>query len=162
MVPRSNKKSLYLFFISTLILALAVSLAPVRTVYAATSTSDLRISLVSAPKTAKSCQVFQAKFRITNLGPDAASALFVNISIPDQLGWLDLSGVPETLASGESVTVTATIKVVAFGPNDSHSAWVGAGVSADPFPDTSMDPNWDNNNVSRALKLVGKPKGVCP
>ena len=159
---RSIKQSLSLFFVSILVLALAISLAPVQPVYADTSTSDLAIQLVSAPKTAKSCQVFEASFKITNLGPDAASGLFVNISTPDQLGWLDLSGVPETLAPGESVTVTATIKVVAFGPDDTRSAWVGAGVSADPYPDTSLDPNWENNNVSRSLKLVGKPKGVCP
>ena len=106
--------------------------------------------------------MFQAKFKIFNAGPDAASGLFVNIATPDQLGWRDLSGVPETLAAGESVTITATIQVVAFGPGDSRTAWVGVGVSADPFPDTSLDPNWDNNNVSRSLKLVGKPKGVCP
>jgi hypothetical protein len=162
MLHRSIQKSFHLFFISILVMALAISLAPVRAVYAATTTSDLAIKLVSAPKTAKSCQVFQAKFRITNRGPDEASGLFVNISTPDQLGTLEVLGVPETLAAGESVTVTAVIKVVAFGPSDSRNAWVGAGVSADPNPDTSFDPNWDNNNVSRSLKLVGKPKGVCP
>lgn len=162
MLHRSIRKSLQLFFISSLVLALAISLAPVRAAYADTSTSDLSIQLVSAPRTAKSCQVFQAKFKITNLGPDEASGLFVNTSTPDQLGTLELLGVPETLAAGESVTVTAVIKVVAFGPDDSRSAWVGAGVSADPYPDTSVDPNWENNNVSRSLKLVGKPKGVCP
>jgi hypothetical protein len=162
MIHRSITKNFRLFFIAGLVMALAISLAPVRSVYADTSTSDLAIELVSAPKTAKSCQVFEATFKITNLGPDEASGLFVNISIPDQLGWLDLLGVPETLAAGESVTVTAVVKVVAFGPNDTRDAWIGAGVSADPYPDTSLDPNWENNNVSRYLKLVGKPKGVCP
>jgi hypothetical protein len=159
---RSLKKNFHRLLIAALVMVLAVSLAPMRTASAATLTSDLSIQLVSAPRTAKSCQVFQASFRITNLGPDAASGLFVSIPVPDQLGTLSLSGVPDTLAAGQSVTVTATVKVVAFGPGDSRSAWVGAGVSADPFPDTSLDPNWENNNVSRSLKLVGKPKGVCP
>jgi Domain of unknown function DUF11 len=142
-------------------MALAVSLAPVRTAYADTSTSDLAIELISAPRHAKACQVFEASFKITNLGPDAASGLFVNTSIPDQLGTLSLLGVPSTLAAGESVIVTAVVQVVSFGPNDTRSAWVGAGVSADPYPNTSIDPNWENNNTSRSLKLVGKPNPLC-
>ena len=162
MLHRSLKKISHRLLVAVLVMVLAVSLAPIRTASAATLTSDLSIQLVSAPRTAKSCQEFQATFLITNLGPDAASGLFVSVSVPDQLGTLSLSGVPDTLAAGQSVTVTATVKVVAFGPSDSRSAWVGAGVSADPFPDTSLDPNWENNNVSRSLKLVGKPKGVCP
>jgi hypothetical protein len=162
MIHSSIQNSFRLFFIASLVMALAMSLAPVQTVAADTSTSDLAIQLVSAPRTAKACQVFEAKFRITNLGPDDASGLFVNTSVPDQLGTLDLLGVPESLASGESVTVTAVVKVVAFGPNDTRNAWIGAGVSSDPYPDTSLDPNPANNNVSRSLKLVGKPKGVCP
>ena len=162
MLHPSTKKSFYLFFIALLVMVLAISLAPVPAVYADTSTSDLAISLVSAPKTAKACQVFEARFRVTNLGPDAASGIFVNTSIPDQLGTLDLLDVPDSLAAGESVTITAVVKVVAFGPSDSRNAWVGAGVSADPYPDTSVDPNWENNNVSGSLKLVGKASGVCP
>src|SRR5215216_2061441 len=157
MVHRSLSKSFRLFFIAALVMAFAISFAPVPAAQADTSTSDLAVELVSAPKHAKSCEVFEATFRITNLGPDEASGLFVNISIPDQLGWLNLLGVPETLAAGQSVTVTAVVKVVAFGPNDTRDAWIGAGVSAEPYPDTSVDPNWENNNVSQSLKLVGKP-----
>jgi hypothetical protein len=162
MFQRSTKKSSYLSFIASMLLALVISFAPVQAVLADTSTSDLAIELISAPRTAKSCQVFEAEFLVTNLGPDAASGLFVSTSVPDQLGTLELLGVPDTLAAGESVTVTAVVKVVAFGPGDSRRAWVGAGVSADSYPDTSFDPNWDNNNVVRSLKLVGKPRGVCP
>lgn len=162
MLPHFTSKRSYLFFMASVVLALVISFAPVQSVSADTSTSDLAIELISAPKTAKSCQVFEATFQITNLGPDDASGLFVSTSVPDQLGTLDLLGVPETLAAGESVIVTAVVKVVAFGPNDSRKAWVGAGVSANPYPDTSLDPDWDNNNDVQSLKLVGKPRGVCP
>jgi hypothetical protein len=162
MFHRPIKKSFHLFFIATLAMTLAISLAPVRAVYADTSTSDLAIELISAPRHAKACEVFEATFRITNLGPDEASGLFANVSVPDQLGPLDLLGVPESLAAGESVMVTAVVQVVSFGPNDTRSAWVGAGVSSDPYPNTSVDPNWENNNVSRYLKLVGKPNPICP
>jgi hypothetical protein len=162
MLHRSITKNFRLVFIATLVMMLAISLAPVGSVYADTFTSDLAIELVSAPRHAKACQVFEAKFKITNLGPDEATGLFVNVSVPDQLGPLELLGVPESLAVGESVIVTAVIQVVSFGPNDTRSAWVGAGVSSEPYPDTSVDPNWENNNISRSLKLVGKPNPICP
>jgi Domain of unknown function DUF11 len=162
MVHRSLKKSFHLFFISALAMALAISVASVSTAYADTSTSDLAIELLAAPKNAKACEVFEATFRISNLGPDDASGIFVNTSVPDQLGTLDLLGVPESLAAGESVIITAVVKVVSFGPNDTRDAWIGAGVSSDPYPNTSVDPNWENNNASRYLKLVGKPNPLCP
>ena len=54
------------------------------------------------------------------------------------------------------------VKVVASGPDDSRSTRVGAGVSADAYPDISLDPDRENNNVVRSLKLVGKPRGVYP
>jgi Domain of unknown function DUF11 len=162
MVHHSLRRNLRLFFIAALVMALAVALAPVQAAYADTSTSDLAIELLSAPKNVKACEVFEVTFRITNFGPDDASGIFVNTSVPDQLGTLDIVGVPSTLAAGDSVTITAVVKVVSFGPNDTRSAWVGAGVSADPYPNTSIDPNWDNNNASRSLKLVGKPNPLCP
>ena len=162
MIYRFVTMNFRLFLMAILVMVLAIGLAPVRAVYADTSTSDLAIELVSAPGHAKACQVFEAKFKITNLGPDEATGLFANVSVPDQLGPLELLGVPESLAAGESVIVTAVIQVVSFGPNDTRSAWVGAGVSSEPYPDTSLDPNWENNNVSRSLKLVGKPNPICP
>jgi len=161
MIHTSSTQRFRFFFVASLILAFAISLAPAQTAQADTSTSDLAIQLISAPRQAKACQVFEAKFRITNQGPDEASGILVNTSIPDQLGTLALAGVPETLAAGESAVATATIKVVAFIPGETRDAWVGAGVSSDPYPDTSIDPDWGNNNVSRALKLVGKPGSIC-
>lgn len=145
-----------------LVMAIVISFAPVQAAYADTSTSDLAIEIISAPRRAKSCQVFEVTFRVTNLGPDPATSLFVFASTPDQLGTSDILGVPETLAAGESVTITAVIKVVAFGPGDPRNVWIGGGVSSDPYPNTSVDPNPDNNRVSQPLKLVGKARGVCP
>src|SRR5215212_2447330 len=111
MIQRYARRYSRLFFIAALVMALAVSLAPVGAAYAATSTSDLAIELLSAPKNVRACQVFEATFRITNLGPDDASGIFVNTSVPDQLGTLDILGVPSTLAAGDSVTITAVVKV---------------------------------------------------
>ena len=162
MLHHSLSQKFRLYFIAILVMVLAISLAPVRIAYADTSTSDLAIELLSAPGHAKACQVFEARFKITNLGPDTANGIFVNTSVPDQLGPLDLLGVPESLAAGESAIVTAVVQVVSFGPNDTRDAWIGAGVSSDPYPNTSLDPNWENNNVSRYLKLIGKPNPICP
>ena len=150
------------FSMALLVMALAISLAPVRAAHADASTSDLTIEIISAPRHVKSCQVFEVTFRVTNLGPDEATSLFVFASTPDQLGTFDILGVPETLAAGESVIITAVIKVVAFGPDDPRNVWIGGGVSSDPYPNTSVDPNPENNNVSQPLKLVGKAMGVCP
>lgn len=158
----SSHRRFHTLWMAILVMAFAISLAPVRAAYADTFTSDLAIEIVSAPSRAKSCETFEVTFRVTNLGPDAATDLFVFPSTPDQLGTLDVSGVPETLAAGESVLITAVIKVVAFGPNDPRNVWIGGGASSQPYPETSIDPNPDNNNASQPLKLVGKARGVCP
>lgn len=148
-------------WMAILVIVMAISLAPVRAAYADTSTSDLAIEILSAPARVKSCETFEVTFRVTNLGPDLATALFVFAATPDQLGTSDVSGVPETLAAGESVIITATIKVVAFGPGDPRNVWIGGGVSSDPYPNTSLDPNPENNRVFQPLKLIGKARGVC-
>ena len=158
-VSRRHSHSL---LIAILAIAFAISLAPVPAAYADTFTSDMAIEIISAPRHAKACEVFEVTFRVTNLGPDAATGLFVFADTPDQLGTLDLSGLPESLSAGESVIITALIKVVAFGPNDPRNVWIGGGVSSDPYPDTNMDPNPENNRVSQPLKLIGKARGVCP
>ena len=158
MIAHSAKHNLRLLLLASCILALAVSLMPVRAAYAATSISDLGIGLLSAPRHARACQTFEATFRITNHGPDPATGLFVGISIPDALGWLDLQGAPASLAVGETATVTATIQVVAFVPGTSREAWIGAGISSDPYPNTSTDPDWSNNNAGQSLKLLGKQR----
>jgi hypothetical protein len=162
MIMKISHRHFQSLLLATLAIAFAISLAPVRAAYADTSTSDIAIEIVSAPRHAKSCETFEVTFRVTNLGPDAATSLFVFASTPDQLGTLDILGVPETLAAGESVIITAVVKVVAFGPNDPRNVWIGGGASSQPYPDTSVDPNPENNNVSQPLKLVGKARGVCP
>ena len=157
MVLSLTRPNFRLLFLIALAAALVVSSLVVRIVHAETLSSDLAIQLVSAPKHVKACQVFDVTFEITNLGPDAASSLFVFTSIPDALGTLDIQGVPDTLAAGETATVTATFKVVAFTPGETREAWVGAGVSSD----TSTDPNWENNRAEQSLRLIGKPQPVC-
>jgi hypothetical protein len=68
-------KSLHRLFIAALIAMLIISAAPAQTVRAeVTSTSDLAIQLVSAPRHAKACQIVTTTFIITNLGPERQPA----------------------------------------------------------------------------------------
>lgn len=162
MTPRSFNKSLRLFFSAILVAVLAISIVPVPAAQADVFTSDVAVKLVSAPRSARACQVFKAKFRVTNYGPDEAGGLYMTVHLPDQLGYLDILDMPESLASGESTLVTVIIKVVAYTPGSSSSAWVGAGVNASPYPDTSIDPNPANNDVDRPLRLIGRRAISCP
>ena len=153
-------KVLQLIFIA----ALALGMAPVGAANAdgTTSTSDLAIKLIRAPKHARACQVVKAIFKITNLGPDPATGLYFQTAIPDQFGDIALLGVPDRLAVGQIVKVTAILKVVAFVPGESRSAWIGAFVASDPYPDISIDPNPANNEASQPVALVGDPIERCP
>jgi hypothetical protein len=126
-------------------------------------TSDLEIRLVSAPpKHAKACDAFEATYAITNLGPDNAVNVSVFFNVPDQFEVINVSGVPVNLTVGEQATVTAVIKVVAFVPGESREAWVRADVTSDVYPDVSIDPNLDNNEIFKAVKLISKPILTCP
>jgi hypothetical protein len=170
-------KGLPLLFIAILLSVLAVGISPMQTVYAVTSPpalgqsvvlpevtpySDLAISLVSIPKHAKACSTFNAVYTITNDGPDEASGVYVQIYIPDPFEVINMEDVPDELAAGESATVTVTIKVVAFVPGESRSAWVRAGVFSDVYPDISVDPNPDNDSVFTPVRLISKPVLSCP
>jgi hypothetical protein len=163
MLPRSIHKSVRLFSLAALVAVLAVSLLPVQAAQADVFTSDLAIQFLSAPRAARACDEFKARFRVTNLGPDTASGIFVSIGTPDALTYFDLIGVPASLAPGESVIVTAIIKVVAFYPGSSRNGWVDADVSADPYPDDGSDPDWSNNGVTRRVRLIGPYQTTyCP
>jgi hypothetical protein len=127
------------------------------------STSDLSISIVSAPpRHAKACETFDATYAITNLGPDDATGTYVQINIPDQFEVVDLLGVPASLAVGESATVDVVVKVVAFVPGESRTAWVSARVASDPYPDVSIDPDPSNDSVTSPVKLISKQVVSCP
>jgi len=127
-----------------------------------TTTSDLRVRVVSIPKNVKACQTFKATFSVTNLGPDPASHLFIVVMIPDPLGVISLRGAPESLAVGETVKFSAVIKVVAFVPGEPREAWVGINAMSDPYPDISIDANQENNPAFRDIRIVSKRRMTCP
>ena len=126
------------------------------------STSDLVIQLVSAPKHAKACETFDVIYTITNLGPDKAVKVNLGIGIPDPFETMQVQGVPVSLAAGESVTVTATLKVTAFVPGESRNWWITGSAWSDVYPDISIDPNPDNNQTTGTIKLISKREITCP
>lgn len=163
MKNRSVVKSLYLLFSAVLVAVLVLSVAPASRASAdeTVPTSDLAVSLVSIQKRARACEVFEAFYRVTNLGPDPAYHLYYGVSIPDQYEVVGIMRAPEALDVGHTVTFSVVLKVTAFVPGESRTGWVGIGVVTDSYPGGSLDPNPDNNGVSTATKLVSKPVMNC-
>ena len=147
-------KSLYWLFVVLLIAMLAQGMGPAQVVRAQepTTTSDLAVSLVSVPKHARACEVFQAIYTVTNLGPDPAYNMSVGVHIPDAYHDIAVLRWPDSLAVGETATFSIVIWVGSFEPGETRRAWVGAGVSS---PVTSLDPNLDNNRVEVPMKIIG-------
>ncbi|HLO28022.1 MAG TPA: hypothetical protein VK249_02735 [Anaerolineales bacterium] len=157
------QRSLQLWFIAALVAMLTISSAPVQSAHAvATSKSDLAANILSIPKHVKACQTFEGTFSVTNLGPDPASHLNIMILLPDPFSLVGSLGAPDSLAVGETVTFSAVIKAVAFVPGEPRLTWIGVDAVSDPFPDTSTDPNPENNSVFRQIRLISKPVLSCP
>ena len=106
--------------------------------------SNIRTRLIFAPKHAKACETFVVIFALTNRGPDFASNVEVQFNVPDQFSVIKVLGTPVNLAPGKSKLVTAVIKVTAFVPGESRSAWVTL------------------NEVTVPIKLISKPVLTCP
>jgi hypothetical protein len=158
-------KSLHLLFSAALIAVLTMGMAPAQTARAdvMTSTSDLIVTLVSIPKDVRDCEVFEATYTVTNLGPDPATGLFVSVSIPDAFDYTDILGAPNSLAVGETATFTVIFQVVDFGHSykvqgNYRKLWAAVTVISDPYPDISLDPNPENNRVESQIKIIGPDK----
>ncbi len=151
-------------FTALMVAVFTIGMAPAPAIHRAvvTTTSDLAVRVISRPQTAKACQTFRATFSVTNRGPDPASHLYISTWLPDQLGLVSLEGAPDSLAVGQTVKFSAHIKVVAFVPGETRQAWVGVYAMSDPYPNISIDPNSENDWVSKPLRLTGKPVMLCP
>ncbi len=126
-----------------------------------TSTSDLVVTVVSASRHVRDCEVFEVTFTVTNLGPDPASSVFVNVSIPDAFDYTDIQGAPTYLAVGETATFTVVIKVTAFLQRDYRKVWAGVTLTSEPYPDISIDPNFENNRAEAPIKIISQQRNYC-
>lgn len=162
MCHKNVVKYLRLLVIVALALILSQATAPAAPARAQeqTPSSDLVVHLVSVPKTAKACDVFQAIYTVTNLGPDTATYISVMVHIPDAYHDIALLGVPYSLAAGETATFSAVIWVGSFVPGEIRNAWVGVTVSS--YSDgVNVDPNPENNETRKEMKIVSKPVKNC-
>ena len=156
-------KSVRTLFIVILIATLVISMAPAQAAHAqTTTTSDLAVSLISIPKHAKACQTLEATYTVTNLGPDPAAHLYLQVSIPDAYEEMDIVGLPESLAVGETATVSAVIKVLLFEPGEIRSAWVGVTLLSSSALEPSIDPDVDNSTTRTPMRIIGKHVSRCP
>ena len=164
MKKQNVRRGLHSLWIALSAAVLMVSLLPAQTAAAQTATtSDLAVSLVALPKHVKACQTFEAVFNVTNLGPDPASHLFMGPGIPDAFDVIDMLGAPESLAVGQTETVTVIIKVTVFVPGENRRAWVRFGLTSESALEPSIDPNPDNNRISSPLRIIGRPsRELCP
>lgn len=149
-----------MLFSAALIAVLAMSIAPAQTARAqvTTSVSDLTVSVISIPKHGKACETFEVTYAVTNLGPNPAANVNLGINVPDQLEFLDTQGAPSSLAVGETVIMTAIIEVLYV--DRDRKGWVDATVFSSVSPDSSTDPNLENNRLSSPFRLIG-PKKNC-
>ncbi len=154
------------------ILPLIVSLGASRVAFAATSTSDISVTLIANRSNLKVGQTITYTAIMKNLGPDDASFVDVRFNLPVQLTLVsmtcDLGITPDTpfceyssLKAGQTVISKVVAKL---NPNAlAHERKVK--VTADILleqdcavqPDNcTLDPNHNNNSSSVTTKLIGK------
>lgn len=156
---RSSKPMVLLLTVALTVL-FTQSVAPAHPANAQelTPVSDLAVNLVSVPKNSKACEVFQAIFTVTNLGPDPATNIGMVVHIPDAYHDIAVLGAPYSLAVGETATFSAVIWVGSYIPGETNRAWVGVTVST---PAAIVDPNLENNTIFSDMKIVSKPVKNC-
>ena len=130
--------------------------------------SNLKIKRIYGPTQARACQTFKETYWITNLGPDPATDVRVNIGGMDHFNFVSVDGVsgsssePFDLAVGESRKVVTYFKVVAYVPGEIPVGWISASIGSDPWPDIAYDPNMANNEIGTPIQMVGEPVMTCP
>ena len=153
------------------ILPLIMSLGSSQLAYAATSTSDIAITLVADQSQVKMGKTVTYIVTMTNLGPEDASFVDIGFSLPDQLNLVsmtcDLGISPDTpfceystLTAGQSVVSTLVATPTPGSTVHPRKLTVTANVLFEVDcsfdPNCTFDPNSSNNSASLTTKLVGK------
>jgi hypothetical protein len=129
--------------------------------------SDLKIERVSGAKKAHACEIFKETYRITNLGPDPATRVRVDIGGTDHFSFVSVDRMSGSssdyfdLAVGESRLMVAYFQVTAYVPGESKIGGASAEIGSDIWPDVDYDPAIDNNWVGTPIRMVGKPVMSC-
>jgi uncharacterized repeat protein (TIGR01451 family) len=168
-----NKLSRYRrFILNTIgILPLILSAGTSQVAFAATSTSDISLTLVADQSKVKMGQMVTYTATMTNLGPDDAFSVDVGFSLPDQLTLVSMTcdrGISpdtpfceySTLTSGETVvsTLVATPTAGALAQPRKLTTTVNVFFEVDCSfdPNCTSDPDLSNNSSSLITKLTGK------
>jgi uncharacterized repeat protein (TIGR01451 family) len=168
-----NKLMNYRRFILTLlgILPLILSLGSSQVAFAATSTSDISVTLVADQSKVEMGQTITYTVTMTNNGPDDAVFVDVGFSLPDQLNLVSMTcdrGISpdtpfceySTLAAGETVVSTLVATPTPGALTQDRELTVTANVffevDCSYDPNCTFDPNSSNNSVSITTKLIGK------
>jgi conserved repeat domain len=163
----------YRRFIRTLlgILPLILSLGSSQVAFAATSTSDISVTLVADQSHVKMGQMITYTATMTNLGPDDAVFVDVGFFLPDQLNLVSMTcdrGISpdtpfceySTLAAGETVISTLVATPTPGALTQDRKLTVTANVffevDCSYDPNCTFDPNSTNNSVSIVTKLIAK------
>src|SRR6266536_2389065 len=167
-----NKLMKYRRFIMNMIgvLPLILSLGTSNVAFAASSTSNISVTIVAERNTVKEGQTITYTATMTNLVPKDANFVDVGFGLPDQLNLVsmicDLGISPDTpfceyssLNAGE--TVISTLVATPNPDVQNHkkhlvtTAAVSFEVDCSFDPNCTFDPNNRNNSASVAIKLIG-------
>jgi len=153
------------------ILPLILSLGSSKIALAATSTSDINVTLVADQSHLKMGQTITYTAIMTNLGPEDAVFVDVGFSLPDQLNLVSLAcdrGISpdtpfceySTLAAGETVVSTLVATPTPGALTHDRKLTVTANVFFEVDctfdPNCTFDPELGNNLASVSTKLIGK------
>jgi uncharacterized repeat protein (TIGR01451 family) len=162
---RKLKKYRRFIFNMVGILPLVISLGSSKVAFAATSASDISVTMVADRSKVKVGQTITYTATATNLGPDDAYSVDVGFSLPDQFSLVSMTcdqGIsPDTpfceysnLKAGETV-----VSILVATPNSDvrtreRHLMVTAGISFETVD--TVDPDLSNNVASVSTKLIGK------
>jgi uncharacterized repeat protein (TIGR01451 family) len=153
------------------ILPLILSLGTSQVAFAATSTSDISLTLVADRSQVKMGQMVTYTATMTNGGPDDAFSVDMGFSLPDQLTLVSMTcdrGISpdtpfceySTLASGETVVSTLVATPTAGALTQPRklttTARVFFEVDCSFDPNCTFDPDLSNNSPSLITNLTGK------
>jgi uncharacterized repeat protein (TIGR01451 family) len=170
---RMNTLRKYRRFIINMIgiLPLILSLGTSKVAFAATSTSDISLTLVADQSKVKVGQMITYTAIMTNHGPEDALFVDVAFGLPDQLNLVSMTcdkGISpdtpfceySTLAAGETVVSTLVATPNSSALTHDRKLTVTANVSFEVDcsfdPNCTLDPDTSNNSTSITTKLLGK------
>lgn len=146
------------------VLALIISIGNSGHALAASSTTDISVTIVADKSSVRPGEVITYTVTATNLGPDSANFVDVIHSLPDQLSLVSLTCAkgtsPDTpfceytvFESGETLVSTLVATPNAIAKNRVRNVTTIASIGFETTD--TVDPNSNNNSASVMVRLIG-------